>query len=211
MTDASTPLSSHYTLGDLTVTTQPLSSPNLPSSQDEMNNLTYLADLLEQIGYKVGGFRVPSAYRTRELQERLAVIGEPVSPNKSFHEVGRGADIVPTNGMQLAEFFGRMVADPELLRRFSEISIKPSQGAIHLAVNVPGDERDPKVLRLDDSGTYARMTDEELAEYIKPFVASEEVEELASNINNPGINPVYLAVGAAAIALLFLAGGRRTA
>lgn len=209
-TDASTPLSAHYTLGDLTVTNQSLSSPNLPYTTDEMSNLTFLADWLENLRAAIPEyeFRIPSAYRTTELQEKLAALGEPVSPTKSFHEVGRGADIVPLNG-DLVGFFGRIIANDMLRGKLSEISIKPSQGAIHLAVNVPGDERTPKVLRLDDSGTYVRMGDDEIEEYIKPYVPAEMIQDVASNISSAGLSPgIMMAIGAGVLALLFMSRGK---
>lgn len=199
-------LSSMFTVGDLTVTTKVLALPNLPTQKFEFDNLVILADVLQYIHLKIGPFVIISGYRTAELQRALEAAGEPVSKTKSFHEVGRAADIYPAN-QDLAEFFGRILADEYLRRQFSEISIKPSQGAIHLAVNVPGDVRTPRILTLNANKQYVPMTEEQIESYVSKYSSSPEVlaETIHTESEGSSLRMGIVVASAAALAsLLFL-------
>ena len=100
--DPKSQLSAHYTLANLTQTSKPVSTPNLPSSAEHFNNLKLLADALEYLDSKIGPFNIMSGYRTKELQNLLKSAGEPVATGTSFHELGLGVDIYPTT-MKIAE------------------------------------------------------------------------------------------------------------
>ncbi len=205
-------LSPHYSLQNLTATSQQLSQPNLPGP-DELENLTYLADFLEQLTNEIGHFTILSGFRTKELQDVLASKGEPTASGTSFHEKGRGVDIAPTT-MTPAEFFGRLLANENLKNMCAEIAIKLSQGALHLAINVPSDTRDPKVLGLNSEGVYARLTLEDILTYIEPYMPSAEVATSYAEAQLVTYNrtPMLLAAaGALALsALLLLKKGSRT-
>lgn len=160
-------LSPSFKVRDLTITKHSLASPNIPTDSVTAQNLTYLADVLEQLTYYMD-FEILSGFRTRELQQKLAAEGEPVSSGLSFHEVGRAVDIFPRN-MDLADAFGMIIATPGLKERFAEIAYKPSQNSLHLAVNVPGDTRTPKVLGLNPAGVYATLSLADQQPYIDRY------------------------------------------
>jgi hypothetical protein len=164
-------LSAHYSLANLTATNQNLSEPNLPQNANQYDNLVFLANMLEELDAKIGPFQYLSGFRTGELQNKLASQGEPTATGTSFHELGRAVDIAPTT-MTPTEYFGRLLADEELKNKFSEIAIKPSQNALHLSINVRGDERTPKVLGLNQDGVYAKLGLDEIAGYIQPYMQS---------------------------------------
>lgn len=170
--DPNAQLSTHYTLADFTKTNQALSEPNLPAEAYQFENLTYLADTKERLDHEIGPSEILSGFRTKELQNALTASGEPTgSGSMSFHETGRGIDIFPTT-MSIADYFGRILANENLKSQFAEIAIKPSQNAIHLAINVPGDIREPKITGLTSEGIYARLNLDEIANYIAPFMNS---------------------------------------
>lgn len=171
--DPSAMLSTHYSLGNLIATNQQLSQPNMPTQSYMFDNLTLMADVIEQIESTIGPIHLLSGFRTKELQDKLAAQGEPTSAGMSFHEAGRAIDFNPTT-MSLTEYFGRMLANENLKNKFAEIAIKPSQNSIHAAINIPGDERDTKVLGLNDQGIYGKLGLDQLANYIAPYMESAE-------------------------------------
>jgi hypothetical protein len=187
-------LSTNYTLGDLCITTQMLMQPNLPSDQNTLNNLIALADVLEQLNSSIGPFSVLSGFRTKELQRVLGESGNPISQGLSFHEIGRGVDIYPGT-MSISDYFGRILADQNLTNEFAEISIKPGQNSIHLAINVPGDTRTPRITGLDSgSNTYQALSESSIENYIFQAGAGlENVIQVAEE--NPAISiPLLLGV-----------------
>lgn len=210
MFDPNAMLSQHYSLGDLTQTSQMLMRPNFPENVQQFDNLTYLADILERLNHEIGPFQILSGFRTKELQSILAGQGEPVASGISFHEVGRGVDITPTS-MSTAEYFGLILAIEDLKNQFAEIAIKPSQNAIHLAINVPGDVREPKITGLNSEGVYARLTLDEIANYLSPFVESvDEAYYAASKLVTQNRIPLIIGMVAAAggVIYLMLASGK---
>ena len=86
-TTTATMLSQNFSLGDLVVTEQILQNPNLPSTQEHMDNLTTLAQTLDEMMSQIGPFQILSGFRTQELQQALKEGGNPTSPGTSFHEV----------------------------------------------------------------------------------------------------------------------------
>lgn len=197
MYDLNAPLTQNYTLGEFLVTNQALSQPNMPSQVSHYDNLVLLAEMKEKLDYYIGKSRIVSAYRSKELQEKLRAQGEPTASGLSFHEVGRAFDLVPTE-MSIADFFGMILASP-LREEFAEIAIKPSQGALHLAINVPGDVREPKITGLNQEGIYARLGVDEIAEYIKPFLKStEEAFDEAMRLVSYNKTPLIVTLAAAA-------------
>lgn len=203
-------LSSKYNVGDLTVTTKILALPNLPTQKYELENLKLLAAFLEKIEAKVGPFVIISGYRTGELQQALKAQGAPVSNTKSFHEVGRAVDIFPST-MDTEEFFARLIMDPEIRQNFSEVSLKPSQNSIHLAVNVPGDIRTPRILMLNANNKYEAMSKDQIEFFVAGYtqdniVAATVADVIYSESGNSGNfkNVLIMAgsVGAAIFAFL---------
>lgn len=202
-----TMLSSSYSIGNLCATNQPLSAPNLPNSQTEVDNLAVLADVLEELSSRIGSFTILSGFRTKELQAALKAKGEPTAAGISFHELGRAVDISPTT-MGITEFFGRLLADDVLKSRFAEIAIKSSQNALHLAVNTPDDNRDPKVLGLNNEGVYARLSVDDIVNYVRPFMESTvaATDYVEAQLVGSSHTTLYLALGVAAVAAYFLMG-----
>lgn len=168
-----TKLSNSYTLGDLIKTSQVLAMPNTPDQQWMFDNLVLLADMCEELTSKVGPFTIVSGFRTKELQQALAAAGEPATSKISFHEAGRAIDIGPST-MSPIEFFARILADAELREKFAEIALKPAQNALHLAINVPGDARTPKITALDAAQNYVKLTTDEIESYIAPYMQSAQ-------------------------------------
>ena len=200
--DSNMVLSSNYNLADLCVTSQILMQPNIPSDQSTINNLIVTADVLEQLTSTIGPFSVLSGFRTKELQQVLGEAGNPVAQGLSFHEVGRAVDIYPTT-MAISDYFGKILANQDLTNKFAEISIKPGQNSIHLAVNVPGDTRTPKITGLDSSSnTYQTLSDSAIENYIQQAGAGlENVIQVAED--NPNIS-IPILVGIAGIIYVLL-------
>lgn len=176
VTDASTPLSTKYTLGDLTITNQV--TPNLPTTQDQMNNLVQLAKTLESLEAAIGPFTILSAFRSSDTQAALTSGGAPTAESTSgklsFHEEGLAVDLTPTT-MSPAEFFGKMCAiigttnQPGTWRGvFSEIMFKPSQNSIHLALAVPY-KQDVYAVYDPAQNQYVRLSDDEVADYANQY------------------------------------------
>lgn len=204
--DAKTKLSTQYALGDFTRTNVALSKPNLPDQEWVVGNLQEMAKTLESLSSYVGRFNIISAFRTSELQAKLGESGAPTATKKSFHEIGRAVDIYPTT-MKLDDFFGKLLANEDIKAKFSEISIKPSQNAIHLAVNVPSDWRTPKVMGLTTSGTYASLSPGDILNYIRPYIPSADkaLEEAKKIAASPIPWSLLLAAGAGYVGYTMLA------
>lgn len=202
-TSTDTMLSKHFSLGDLVITTQTLSEPNLPSTQDQMNNLSVLAQNLDTLYDQIGPFQILSGFRTNELQVALGEGGAPTGPGTSFHEIGRAVDISPSN-QTIQEFIGKLLANDAWRANFTEIIIKEPQNSIHLAVNTPDDTRTPKVLKLSSAGAYIRMPDIDLYKLIEPFLPDPEAREAAVKEIKASVSPglIAAAIGAALIFLL---------
>ena len=203
-TTTDTMLSQNYSLGDLCVTEQNLANPNLPSTQDQMNNLTQLAQSLDQLIENIGPIKILSGFRTQELQTALREGGNPTSPGTSFHEVGRAIDFYPTT-MPVGEYFARLLANEGLKAQFAEIAFKPNQNAIHLAVNVPGDTRIPKILKLNpETMAYNKMSDVDIEMMVAPYVTPEIRTVIVDDAKSAGgINvPVLLAVAGFGLAII---------
>lgn len=204
-------LTPRFKLKDLIVTEQKLSLPNLPSTDIELDNLYRLASYLEDLWTNIGPFRISSAYRTKELQQRLTASGDPTSLGTSFHELGRAVDIVPTS-MGIAEFFGRLLANENMRFGYREIAIKPSQGSIHLAIKTPDDMRETKVMGLNENKVYSKLSLDEIAQYMAPYKINyeEAVQEAESLIKQtPPILAFAVAGGLFLIGLYFI--NRKTA
>lgn len=208
MYDLNSPLTQNYTLGQFLVTNQALSQPNMPATVADYDNLVLLAEMKEKLDYYIGPSQIISAYRTKELQEKLRAAGEPTASGTSFHEIGRAFDLAPTS-MSIADFFGKILASP-MREEFAEIAIKPAQNALHLAINVPGDVREPKVTGLNQEGVYARLSMEEIADYIKPFLdsASEALDEAAKLVTY-NKTPLIMTLVAATGGLIWYLFGRK--
>lgn len=200
-------LSSHYSIANLSPTTKALSKPNLPSTDVEISNMAMLADTAELLERNVGPFTILSGFRTKELQSVLSSTGEPTSAGTSFHELGRAVDIYPTT-MGIAEFFAKILVDEDLKNRFVEIAIKPGQNSIHLAINVPDDTRDPRVMALNADNVYARLTVDEITSYITPYMPSPDMAydyaaaQLVTYNRTPLILTAVVALAGAAYLLL---------
>lgn len=204
--DPNAQVSPRYTLANLSPTNQQLSEPNLPSESYMFDNLQTSAPILEYLDQQIGPFLLLSGFRTKELQNKLSSQGEPTSLGTSFHEVGRGFDISPTT-MTPDEFFGKMLADPDIKSMFAEIAIKPSQHAIHFGTNIPGDTRETKVLGLNENDIYAKLSLDQLARYVEPILgsASAAMDYAEAELVTYNKTPLILAMVAALGGALYLA------
>lgn len=210
--DLNTQLSPHYTLADLCATSQVLTEPNFPDQDSYFNNLIYTADMLEQLDSSIGPFQLLSGFRTKELEDVLTAKGEPTAQGTSFHQIGRAIDITPTT-MSITEYFGRILSQPGLSAQFAEIAIKPSQNAIHLAINTPDDVRTTKVLGLNDQGQYTSLDADQIKNYIVPYEpSSDAADQAAAALVTYDKTPLILALvaGVGGIAFLYLKS-RKTA
>ena len=210
---ASTLLSPNYSISALSQTSKPLMTPNLPTTEDQLYNMSVLAKTLESLRSIIGPFSIISGFRTKELQQLLASSGEPVAAGVSYHELGLAVDIYPTN-MSIDEFFGRLLSDEPLKAQFAEIAIKPKQNSIHLSVNTPDNMKEPKILGLNNDNVYGRLSLDDIANYIAPYMASidEAYDYAASKLVTYNKTPLILtvAVSLAGMAYLFLNKPKKT-
>jgi hypothetical protein len=161
-----------YKLKDLTVTQTGLS--NLPTTESELNNLRWLAKVLDQLTKSLGPFTVISAYRSAAVQKSVA--GKNFNPNsKSFHELGMAADIYPL-GQTIDTYFGRLITT-EWRNKLGEIIIKPSQNSIH--IGLPTQKVKGKLMILD--GKYRLLTQSEEDTYSGPYKTSSTPVSFANN------------------------------
>lgn len=211
--DTNAMLSSHYALKDFIGTSQSLNQPNMPSSPDYYYNLSDLANFVELIESKIGPVQILSGYRTKELQNALTAAGEPTSAGTSFHELGRGIDIYPTT-MPINQYFGRMLADEEVKNQMAEVAYKPGQNSIHIGINILSDVRPVKVLALNDANVYGRLSLDEIASFIAPYMesADEAMDYAAAQLVTFNRMPLIIGAVAAAGGVLYLAlaSGNRT-
>lgn len=176
--DPSEMISRYFSLGDLTQTNTGLD--NTPN-EAEYKNVRWLASTLDDLYDSVGPFNVISAFRSSAVQQALKESGAPTGTGKkSFHEAGMAADLYPTT-MSLDEFFGKILAS-DWVHALGEISIKPSQNAIH--ISLPTTTTVGKVMTLNELGQYVRLTADEIADYAKPYLeaivaVAEEAGEAA--------------------------------
>lgn len=198
-------LSADYKLADLCVTSQSLSAPNIPDRDGPVNNLMVTASVLEQVTGLVGPFNILSGFRTQELEDKLTAQGEPTASGISMHQMGRAVDIYPTT-MSLDEFYGQLLANANLRSLFAEIAYKPSQNSIHLAVQTPDDNRDIKILGLDDAGQYVRLSLDQIQDFIAPYMtdASSVFEEASSIVLAENKLPIIIGAGALAALTFYM-------
>ena len=216
--DASTQVSNHFTLGDLTVTQQ--NADNTPSDSD-FANLQKLGAVLDTLFDTIGPFNVISAYRSAAVEAALTASGQPTAEaaagHISFHEVGLAADIYPTT-MSLDDYFGKMMAamgtsdaPGPLMDQMAEVAYKPSQNSIHLAAAV--DYRANNViLALNSAGKYAKLSADEIANFAEPYItqAEQAISNVAAEVATPmGMGTIAI-IGAALYAYFFM-GKKKTA
>jgi hypothetical protein len=193
-------LSTNYSIADLCLTNQSLTAPNFPDSQYQLDNLVLLADMLENLTTNVGPFTILSGFRTHELQVALKEGGAPTGSGAlSFHEVGRAVDINPTS-MSLADYFGTILANQDLANQFAELALKPSQNAIHMSINVPGDTRTPRILVLDPTtNSYVKATTDQIASYVANVVSAADAATLADDYSTEDTGGLYVVLALCAI------------
>lgn len=154
-----------YRLKDLTITNYDL--PNMPN-EAELKNLKWLAKVLTDLENDIGPFTIISAFRSYQVQN--AVLGHSptaqVNRNKSFHEAGMAVDLWPTT-QTIEAFFGKILASDYWPENLGEISIKPSQNAIHLSLPTTRLKNKPMIL---EGGSYRKLTQNEIEEYRKPYM-----------------------------------------
>ena len=149
-----------YILSDLCVTQQKIA--NLPTDQNTIDNLRWLAKVLDQITKSIGPFTIISAFRSSEVQD--AVAGSETK--KSFHEVGMAADIYPVT-MDIDQFFG-MLLSSSWRNKLGEIILKKDQNTIH--IGLPTKTLLGKIMKrtkVDGKFTYVLMPIEEQEEYTR--------------------------------------------
>lgn len=122
-------LSKYFTLGDLikssTADSQGIS--NLPDEGSDLDNLTDLAKMLDQLYDNIGPFDIESGYRSQALNDALGVgaAGEASQAQvskKSLHMQGLAADIVPTT-VSATEWFAKLITSP-FADQLGEMSLK---------------------------------------------------------------------------------------
>lgn len=160
-----------YLLKDLCQTQTGL--PNLPDNDAYIQNLIWLAKVLEQLEMSLGPFSVLSGFRTKAVQ--VAVSGKD-SSLKSFHEVGMAVDIWPISD-SIDAYFGKIISS-EWRNKLGEIYIKPSQNSIHISLPT---EKYRGVLKVLKNGSYVTMTEEEISKYMGPYVQSLRPLEYGNN------------------------------
>lgn len=176
--DINTTLYGKYKLKDLTITNYDL--PNMPN-EAELKNLIWLAKTLTKLEEDIGSFGIVSAYRSYQVQN--AVLGHSptatVNRKKSFHEAGMAVDLYP-HTMSIDAFFGKILASDYWYENLGEISIKPSQNAIHLSLPTARIKSKAMIL---ENGSYRNLSQAEIDSYKEGYetyytpIPSEPVEK----------------------------------
>lgn len=163
-----------YRLKDLTITNTGL--PNLPTTEQEFQNLVWLAKVLIQLEDSIGPFTVISAYRSAAVQDDVGA-GAVAAGKKSFHELGLAGDIYPTT-MSLDAYFGKIL-NSEWRQKLGEIIYKKSQNTIH--ISMPTSKIQGKLMFREPNGVYRLMTDAEIDELSGPYKMTYAPTEYGSN------------------------------
>jgi len=163
-----------YTLKDLTITNTGLD--NMPTTDQEIQNLTWLAKVLSQLEDSVGPFTVMSAFRASDVQDVVGA-GAVKAGRKSFHEVGMAADIFPSS-MTLDAYFGKLLTS-EWRQKLGEIIFKKSQNTIH--IGLPTASYQGKIMFRESGGEYRLMTQDEIDVLSGPYKMTYSPTGYASN------------------------------
>lgn len=127
--------SEHFTLGELTTTSQPL--PNVPGPL-ELFNLGRLArDVLEPLRSEFGPLRVTSGYRSPMVN---AAVGGSAT---SAHLTGLAADLVPLSypGGVMAMFERIRATNMHRTLGIDQVIVYPARGHLHVGLRVAGSPR----------------------------------------------------------------------
>lgn len=162
-----------YRLKDLTITST--GEPNLPTSQYQINNLKWLAKVLEQLEASIGPFAILSAFRSHDVQEMVGpgAVGEG---KLSFHEVGMAVDISPLT-MTIEEYISKIM-NSEWRSKLGEIIFKKDQNSLHLGLPTA---KYRGVFKLRENGTYRPMTKAEIEELENIFKMTYAPSSYAAN------------------------------
>ncbi len=179
-------LTTHFTLEDLTKTSQPY--PNIPNDT-EIENLTKLAQIGEKLWSNIGPFEVLSAFRSEEVNNAVG------GAENSFHRLGEAFDIYPTT-MSINDYFVKIYGS-DLRNQLGEIALKPDQNALHLSL--------PSITKIgvplyEQAGVYTRMTYDQIAQLTGEAIASAGegiTQSLQENPLRTGIAMLALASAAA--------------
>lgn len=166
-----------YKLKDLCVTSTGL--PNLPSNKTELDNLIWLAKVLDQLSQSIGPFNVISAFRSYDVN--VAVGGNP--NKKSYHELGMAADIHPLT-MSIDQFFG-MILSSDWKDKLGEIILKSDQNTLH--IGLPTNSLRGKIMKrekVNGSWTYVNMPLEEQEKYTRNIMKLIDTYGFESNDDN---------------------------
>ena len=120
--DASTRLSTHYTVGDLIKTSTGI--PNMPP-ESYLPNLRALANVLELLR-QIDTFTIVSGFRSPAVN---AAVG---GAEASYHSEGLAADIIPDN-ISNQEFFYRIHNNPKFRNAVGEYIFYPLE---HRSIHV---------------------------------------------------------------------------
>ena len=163
MADLNMTLYGKYTIGDLCITETGLD--NTPTEDLHINNLRWLAIVLSELEPSLGSFTILSAYRTREVNNKVTGNSDP-NRKTSFHEVGMAVDFHPI-GQTINSYFGKLITT-EWRNKLGEIILKPKQNSIHIGLPTASYKGAIKILD-PKTGSYRYMTEEEIEHYSEGF------------------------------------------
>lgn len=170
MIDPNMTLHGKYKLKDLCITNTGLD--NTPTEDLHVNNLRWLAVVLSELEPSLGPFTVLSAYRTREVNNKVTGNNDP-NRKTSFHEVGMAVDFYPLN-QSINTYFGRLITT-EWKEKLGEIILKPKQNSIHIGLPTSSYKGAIKILD-PQTNSYRYMTPEEIEEHSEPYRMSTSPE-----------------------------------
>lgn len=152
-------ITKNFKVKDFLVTETKL--PNHPTQSYYNNIVNILAPTMQNLYDEIGPFKIISAFRTPEIQEKIT--GKK-GTTLSFHEVGLAVDIYPTT-QSIDTYFGKILASPKWMNKLYEIFLKPPQNTIHLSVSIDNRKGLVKIMN-DEKTNYITATAEQIKKYI---------------------------------------------
>lgn len=148
-----------------------------------IENLRFLAGLIQSIRDFSGPIQITSGYRSQALQDALIAGGNKNAVDYSAHTYGLAADITPAAGNTygLKPLYAAIVTDPDYLKYFGAVVLLEEKGIMHVEAPLEGKELGLAMYEGSDGQYYRFKSEEEMQNFLS------DVYDSASAIikNNP--------------------------